>query len=141
MFKGENAMFKLIDIEGIGTKFAEMLKKAGIENQEDLLRTCSSRRGRFRLADQTGISHKLILKWTNQADLARINGIGEEYAELLEKAGVDSIPELAHRNPEHLYCTLKEKNEISHLVRQVPGLSQVVTWIEEAKKLPRAVYH
>ncbi len=137
---GDN-MHKLISIEGIGAKYAEMLKQAGIEDQEDLLRTCSSRRGRFKLADQTGISHKLILKWTNHADLARINGIGEEYAELLEKAGVDSIPELAHRNPENLYTALKEKNEVSRVVRHIPGLSQVVTWIAEAQKLPRAVYH
>lgn len=134
-------MYKLVQIEGIGKKYAEMLKQAGIENQDDLLQTCSSRRGRLRLATQTGISHKLILKWTNQADLARINGISEEYAELLEKAGVDSIPELAHRNPEHLHLALIEKNDMSHLVRHIPGLNQVVTWVEEAKKLPRAVYH
>lgn len=134
-------MHKLTQIEGIGAKYAEMLKQAGIEDQDDLLKTCSSRRGRFKLSNQTGISHKLILKWTNQADLARISGIGEEYAELLEKAGVDSIPELAHRNPEHLYDTLKQKNEVSHLVRHTPGLSQVVIWVEQAKKLPRAVYH
>ncbi len=134
-------MYKLTQIEGIGPKFAAMLKNAGIEDQNDLLHVCSSRRGRLRLAEQTGISHKLILKWTNQADLARVNGISEEYAELLEKAGVDSIPELAHRNPEHLYSELKEKNEVSHLVRCTPGLPQVVTWIEEAKKLPKLVYH
>ncbi|RUR18528.1 DUF4332 domain-containing protein [Legionella sp. km535] len=134
-------MYKLIQIEGIGPKFAAMLKQAGIEDQEDLLHICSSRRGRLKLAEQTGISHKLILKWTNQADLARVNGISEEYAELLEKAGVDSIPELAHRNPEHLYSILKEENEVSHLVRHIPGLPQVIHWIEEAKKLPKKVFH
>ncbi|MBL7481328.1 DUF4332 domain-containing protein [Legionella bononiensis] len=134
-------MYKLTQIEGIGPKFAAMLKQAGIEDQEELLRTCSSRRGRLKLAEQTGISHKLILKWTNQADLARVDGISEEFAELLEKAGVDSIPELAHRNPEHLYSVLKEKNEVSHLVRHIPGLPQVMNWIEEAKKLPKKVFH
>ncbi len=134
-------MNKLTQIEGIGSKYSEMLKRIGIEDQDDLLRVCSSRRGRFTLASKTGISHKLILKWTNQADLARVNGIDEEYAELLEKAGVDSIPELAHRNPEHLYTALKQKNDISHLVRQTPGLPQVEHWVNEAKKLPRLVYH
>ncbi|HAT8178566.1 TPA: DUF4332 domain-containing protein [Legionella pneumophila] len=134
-------MHKLIELEGIGPKYAEMLRRVGIESQEDLLRVCSGRRGRFRVAEQTGISHKLILKWTNQADLARVNGINEEYAELLEQAGVDSIPELAHCNPEQLYSSLKEKNEKCHLVQHIPGLSQVVTWVEQAKKLPRAVYH
>lgn len=134
-------MYKLTQIEGIGSKYSEMLKKAGISDQEDLLQTCSSRRGRLKLAEQTGISHKLILKWTNQADLARVHGISEEYAELLEKAGVDSIPELAHRDPQNLYSVLLEKNETRHLVRRVPSLPQVVTWVEEAKKLPRAVHH
>lgn len=134
-------MHKLSDLEGIGPKYAEMLKRVGIESQEDLLKTCNSRRGRFKISEQTGISHKLILKWTNQADLARIHGIGSEYAELLERAGVDSIPELAHRNPEQLHHFLKEKNDKFHLVRHIPGLSQIVTWIEQAKTLPRAVYH
>ncbi|MDP3269063.1 MAG: DUF4332 domain-containing protein [Legionella sp.] len=134
-------MYKLTQIEGIGPKYSEMLKKVGIENQDDLLKNCSNRRARLRLAEKTGISHRLILKWTNQADLARINGISEEYAELLEKAGVDSIPELAHRNPEHLYSSLLKNNEERHLVRHVPSLPQVATWVEQAKKLPRAVQH
>lgn len=134
-------MYKLTQIEGIGPKFAEILKNVGIENQTDLLRTCTSRRGRTKLEQQTHISHKLILKWTHQADLARIKGISEEYAELLEKVGVGSVPVLAHRNPEHLHATLKERNNTSHLVRHVPGLSQVVSWVEEAKRLPKAVTH
>ncbi|KGP63215.1 ferredoxin [Legionella norrlandica] len=134
-------MYKLTELEGVGPKYAEMLRRVGIVSQDDLLRVCSSRRGRFRIAEQTGISHKLILKWTSQADLARVNGINEEYAELLEQAGIDSIPGLAHCNPEQLYSSLKEKNEKCHLVQHIPGLSQVVTWVEEAKKLPRAVYH
>ncbi|KTD78786.1 DUF4332 domain-containing protein [Legionella waltersii] len=134
-------MHKLIELEGIGPKYAEMLKRVGIESQDDLLRTCNSRRGRFRIAGLTGISHKLLLKWTNQADLARISGIGEEYAELLERVGVDSIPELAHRNPEQLYSFLKEKNDKFHFVQHIPGLSQLMIWIEQAKQLPRAVYH
>lgn len=134
-------MYKLTQIEGIGPKFAQILKNAGIENQDDLLRSCTSRYGRTKLESQTQISHKLILKWTHQADLARIKGISEEYAELLEKSGVSSVPVLAHRNPEHLYSALRQTNECSHLVRRLPSLPQVTTWIDEAKKLPKAVLH
>jgi predicted flap endonuclease-1-like 5' DNA nuclease len=134
-------MYKLIQIEGIGTKAANLLTHAGVENQDDLLRTCRSRRGRTKLEEQTKISHEHILQWTHQADLARIRGVSEEYAELLEKAGVRSVPVLAHRNAQHLYASLIEKNENSHLVRRIPGLHQVETWIHEAKKLPKVVCH
>src|SRR5690606_5587850 len=91
----ERVMSRLTQIEGIGLKFADLLQQAGIDDQAKLLEACSTRKGRDTIAEQTGISHKLILKWTNQADLARISGIGEEYAELLERSGVDSVPELA----------------------------------------------
>lgn len=134
-------MYKLTQIEGIGSKYAQILKAAGIENQDDLLRTCSSRRGRSHVEDRTHIGHKYILKWTHQADLARVKGISEEYAELLERVGVRSVPALSHRNPEHLYEALREKNEISHLVRRIPGLVQVENWIKEAKGLPKVVFH
>ena len=134
-------MYKLIDIEGIGEKYAAMLKVAGIENQTQLLETCGQRNSRETLAEKTGISHKLILKWTNQADLARIKGIAEEYGELLERSGVDSVPELAQRNAEHLYHSLRETNEQLKLVRHLPGLTQVETWVTEAKNLPRAVHY
>lgn len=135
-------MDKLIDIEGIGERYASMLlEKAGIENQKQLLEACGHRTDRESLAQETGISYLLLLKWANRADLARIKGIAEEYADLLESCGVDSVPELAQRNASHLYKTLKEKNEDKHLVRKLPGLTQVESWIKAAKTLPRAVFH
>ncbi|MCC5792704.1 MAG: DUF4332 domain-containing protein [Legionellaceae bacterium] len=134
-------MAKLTQIEGIGVKFSQILQDAGIDDQEQLLAACAQRKGREKLATQTGISHKLILKWTNQADLARIHGIGEEYAELLERSGVDSVPELAQRNPDSLYEMLQKTNARLKLVRQTPAVSQISDWIEQAKSLPRAVFH
>lgn len=134
-------MNKLTQIEGIHEKFAALLQAAGIKNIPQLLEACGHRNGRLTVAEQTGISYKLILKWTNQADLARIHGIEEEYAELLERSGVDSVPELAQRNPENLYLTMKEINDKKQLVRRLPSLTQIESWINEAKTLPRAVYH
>lgn len=134
-------MVKLTEIEGIGEQYSQQLKSIGIEDQFQFLRACSERTGREKVAQQTGISSKLILKWTNQADLARINGIGEEYAELLERSGVDTVPELAQRNPESLHNKLQETNEKLALVRQTPGLAQVTSWITQAKDLPRMIYY
>ena len=91
------------------------------------------------LAEKTGISDKLLLEWVNHADLFRIKGVGEEYADLLEEAGVDTIPELAQRNPANLYEALEKANAQKKLVRQLPTRAQVESWVEQAKALPRVV--
>jgi predicted flap endonuclease-1-like 5' DNA nuclease len=95
--------------------------------------------GRAELEEKTGISHDLILEWVNLCDLFRIKGVGEEYSDLLEEAGVDTVPELAQRNPENLYAKLVETNDMKKLVRQLPSQRQVADWVEQAKSLPRAI--
>jgi predicted flap endonuclease-1-like 5' DNA nuclease len=132
-------MAKLVDVEGIDKKYAEKLIDIGIRNTDDLLNMGCSTKGRKSLADKTGISGDLILEWVNHVDLFRIEGVGEEYSDLLEEAGVDTVPELARRNPENLHAQLIEINKTKALVRHVPGLSQVQSWIEQAKTLPRVV--
>ena len=79
--------YKIIDIEGIGDVYAQKLIAAGINKVSELLEKCAAPKGRKALAEETGISEKLILKWTNHADLFRINGVGPQFAELLEAAG------------------------------------------------------
>jgi predicted flap endonuclease-1-like 5' DNA nuclease len=101
-------MTALIDIEGIGPKYAATLKEAGVTSTEDYLSKCASPKGRKAMAEATGISDKLILEWTNLADLFRIKGVGEEYADLLEEAGVDTVVELATRKPENLVAKMAE---------------------------------
>lgn len=132
-------MTKIIDVEGIGKVYAQKLKEAGLSTVEALLKEGASPQGRTDIEQKTGISHKLILEWVNLADLFRIKGIGEEYSDLLEEAGVDTIVELAQRNAENLHQKLVEINEQKKLVRQIPDLSQVTKWVEQAKKLPRVV--
>lgn len=134
-------MHKLIEIEGIGEHYAQLLHEEGLNYQEQFLSACCTRSKRKQLCKHTGISPKLILKWTNHADLTRIRGIGAEYAELLEKCGVDSVPELAHRRYDNLHHALLTTNQQYHLCRRTPGASMVKSWIEEAKHLPRAVHH
>jgi predicted flap endonuclease-1-like 5' DNA nuclease len=132
-------MTALIDIEGIGPKYAATLKEAGVTSTEDYLSKCASPKGRKAMAEATGISDKLILEWTNLADLFRIKGVGEEYADLLEEAGVDTVVELATRKPENLVAKMAEVNESKKLVRRLPVLSQVEDWVAQAKQLPRVI--
>lgn len=132
-------MTKIIDVEGIGKVYAQKLKGAGLSTVASLLKKGASPQGRKEIEEKTGISHKLILEWVNLADLFRIKGIGEEYSDLLEEAGVDTVVELSQRNAENLHQKLVEINLQKKLVRQIPGLSQVTKWVEQAKKLPRVV--
>jgi predicted flap endonuclease-1-like 5' DNA nuclease len=132
-------MTKLTEIEGIGDVYSAKLKAAGVDTVEELLETGATPRGRQGLEEKTGIGHKLILEWVNLADLMRIKGVGEEYADLLEEAGVDTVKELRNRNPDNLHAALVEINQQKKLVRQVPGRDQVAAWIEQAKALPPKV--
>jgi len=128
-------------IEGIGPTYSKKLKDEGIGTTEDLLEAGSTRQGRKELAKKTGISEKSILEWVNLADLFRIKGIGEEYSDLLEEAGVDTVVELSRRNPENLHAKITEINKKKKLVRRTPTLSQVKKWIEQAKTMPRKIEH
>ncbi len=134
-------MSDVIEVEGIGKVYAKKLKDAGIATDAHLLERGATRTGRKKLAEETGISEKRILRWVNHVDLFRINGVETQYAELLEAAGVDSIPELAQRDPKHLHPKLSEINDQKNLVRKLPALSQVADWVTQAKSLPRVVTH
>lgn len=134
-------MSKLSTIEGIGEKYSETLENAGVKSVEHLLKEGATRNGRKALAEKTNLSEKLILNWVNRADLFRIKGIGTQYADLLEFAGIDSVPELAQRNPENLLLKLQEVNDKKNLVRSMPYLKQVEKWVGRAKDLPKVVTH
>lgn len=133
--------YKIEEIEGIGPAYAEKLSGAGIASTDDLLDRCGSSRGRGEVAETTGLSAKQLLKWANMADLMRISGVGEEYSELLEAAGVDTVKELKHRNADNLAQKMQEVNEAKKLTRQVPSASQVSKWIEQAGSLEPKISH
>ena len=129
----------IIDVEGIGSTYETRLNNIGIYTVGDLLSDGATPNGRKTIAQETEISSKLILEWVNICDLYRIRGVGEEYSDLLEEAGVDTVPELARRNPENLHTKMSEVNEEKNLVRRLPSVSDVERWVEEAKKLPRVI--
>ncbi len=132
-------MTKLVAVEGIGEVYAQKLLAAGIATVEALLEVGASPKGREQLCDKTGIAASLILEWVNRVDLFRIKGVGEEYSDLLEVAGVDTVPELAQRNAENLYQKLVAANQEKKRVRKLPTQAQVGDWIAQAKALPRKV--
>jgi hypothetical protein len=132
---------RLIKIEGIGLAHFTKLKTLGIKTVEAFLERAADPGGRKKLAEDLGLSEKMILEWANLADLMRVKGVGEEYSQILEAAGVDSPLELSHRNPNQLYQKLLEVNAAKRLVRRVPSQRQVEGWIEEAKSIQRIVTH
>ena len=133
------ANYKVDDVEGIGPTYAEKLSAAGIADTDGLLEACKTKAGRKDLADKTGIGDAHILKWANMVDLYRIKGVGSEYAELLEAAGVDTVPELAQRNAANLAAKMVEVNDAKSLTRKVPTEADCDKWIAEAKTLGRAI--
>ena len=128
-------------IEGIGEAMGAKLQKAGIRSVNALLKKGAEPKGRKEIAEKSGISEAQILDWVNMADLFRIKGISTQYSELLKAAGVDTVKELAQRNPENLYKAMKEVNEQKRLVRLVPAQKAVASWVGQAKTLPRAVHY
>ena len=133
--------YKIIDIEGVGDVYAEKLTAVGIIKVEDLLEKCATPKGRAQLAADTGISDKLILRWTNHADLFRINGVGPQFAELLEAAGVDTVKEFRHRLAENLQPKLEETNAAKNICNRVPAVAEIQKMIDQAKELePKVTY-
>lgn len=128
--------YKIIDVEGIGNVNAKKLVEAGINTVDDLLQKAKTPAGRKTLEETTAISGKSILEWANHADLMRINGVGPQFSELLEAAGVDTVKELKHRVAENLQQKLEEINNKRNLVNRVPSVSEVQRMIDQAKELP-----
>lgn len=128
-------MTNIATIEGIGPVYAEKLTAAGAKTVEGFLDMAKDPKGRKALAEATGIDDGKILKWANKADLMRIKGVGEEYSDLLEAAGVDTVKELKHRKAENLHAKMEEVNAEKKLVRQTPSLKSVSDWIEQAKTM------
>ena len=131
--------YKIVDVEGIGPAYAEKLSKAGVKTTTQLLKLAATPAGRKNLAKESGLSEKLILNWTNKADLMRISGVGPQFSELLEAAGVDTVKELRTRNAGNLAEAMKATNEKKKLTRVSPPSSTVEKWVEAAKKLDATI--
>lgn len=133
------ANYKIEEIEGIGPAYGEKLRAAGINTTDKLFKACTTKKQRQQLAETTGIEEARILKWANMVDLFRVKGIGAQYAELLEAAGVDTVKELAQRKAENLTAKMEEVNAEKKLVRLTPALKSVQNWVAQAKELPRGL--
>ena len=136
------ANYKIEEIEGIGPAYGKKLRQANINSVDQLIKKGCDRIGRDELSDTTGLDASLILTWVNMADLFRVKGIGGEYAELLKKSGVDTVKELRNRNPDNLLAKMTEVNSAGRqLVRALPSLKMVESWVALAKELDPMVTH
>lgn len=133
------ANYKIEELEGIGEALGKKLRGVGITSTDKLLEGSKTRAQRKKLAEEADVSPKLILRFANMADLFRIKGVGQEFAELLEAAGVDTVPALAQRNAANLTAKMEAVNEEKKLTRRTPKAEEVEKWVAEAKDLPRAL--
>lgn len=130
------ANYKIEDVEGIGPSYGEKLRDAGIKDTDALLTACKTPKQRKELAEKTGLDTGRVLKWANMVDLYRITGVGSEFAELLEAAGVDTVKELGTRNATNLAAKMIEVNDAKKLCRRTPTEADATKWVAEAKTLP-----
>lgn len=134
-------------IEGIGPANGKKLRAAGIKTCERLLTLCCDKKGRKAVSGETGIGEAVLLEWANRADLMRIKGVGSEYSDLLEAAGVDTVKELRRRNAQNLTAAMVECNDAhvkktkKSIVRRTPSLGEVTRWIDQAKTLDPVITH
>ena len=133
------ANYPVIEVEGIGPVYGKKLNDAGIKNTDQLLNACKTKAMRVKLAADSGIDESHILRFANMVDLFRIHGVGSEYADLLEASGIDTVKELATRNPANLTAKMAEVNNEKKLVRRIPTEKMVEKWVNEAKTLPGAL--
>ena len=133
--------YRIEDIEGVGPSYGRKLGDAGIVVTEDLLKACGTAHGRKQVTAATGLQEKQLLKWANLADLMRVSGVGTQFSELLEAAGVDTVKELKHRKPENLAAKMREVNETKRLTRAIPPIKTVSRWVEQAKSLSPVISH
>ena len=133
--------YPIKEIEGIGPVYGEKLSGVGITNTKKLLDRCAAAKGRKEVAKETGLDDGQLLKWANLADLMRISGIGKQFSELLEAAGVDTVKELRNRRSDNLTAKMKEVNAEKKLTRATPSEKQVAAWVDQAKALKPLITH
>lgn len=133
--------YKIQTVEGIGPAFGQTLAKAGITTTAQLLKVCATAKGRAETSEKTGLKTEQLLKWANLADLMCIKGVGAQFSELLEAAGVDTVKELRTRVAANLHAKMLEVNTAARKVRRAPTLAEVQAWVAEAKGLDPVISH
>ncbi|MGD2042065.1 MAG: DUF4332 domain-containing protein [Acidimicrobiia bacterium] len=132
-------MARIDQVAGIDHRQATKLRKAGVRTSKSLTECAATRRGRTKLAKETGLSPKDLQLWVHHADLLRVRGIGAEYAVLLVEAGVDTLRDLRRRNPTALLAKIIGMNGSQKVVERLPTESMVESWISSAGELQPSI--
>ncbi len=128
------------ELEGVSAELGEKLKALNLNNSDKLLAAAAQVSDREALAEKLGVESRRVLELANRADLCRIKGIGQIYSDLLEFSGVDTVKELAQRNPANLHAAILE-HASAHKVQRTPSEADVANWVEQAKGMDRAVFY
>jgi predicted flap endonuclease-1-like 5' DNA nuclease len=131
---------RIDELYGVREELGAALKAQGLNDSDKLLAAAATPQDRAALAQRLGVDERDVLELANRADLARIKGIGRVYSDLLEQAGVDTVAELATRNPDHLYDKIAEV-AYEHFVQRLPRRADVASWVVQAQELPRALFY
>jgi predicted flap endonuclease-1-like 5' DNA nuclease len=130
-------MHAIGEIEDIDGGNEARLVGLGVRTTDDFLARAATPAGRSGLAAAVSVTEAVVLKWANCADLMRVDGIGMQFADLLEEAGVDTIPELAQRNAHNLHERVVQLNTQRALAGRAPTAPEIESWIAQAQALPR----
>ncbi|MFN2136448.1 MAG: DUF4332 domain-containing protein [Candidatus Promineifilaceae bacterium] len=133
------AVVDLLDLIGVDEAEMALLRESGADKASSLLAMAATPAGRSELADETGIADETILLGVKKMDLMRIEGVGPVYAELLLASGVETVPDLARRNPANLTAKMAEVNEKAHIAEALPSEEQAASWVAAANDLPRVI--
>jgi predicted flap endonuclease-1-like 5' DNA nuclease len=128
------------ELFGVREELHAALEAAGLHTSDQVLAASAHSRDRVALAARLNIDTKEVLELANRADLARIKGVGTVYSDLLEWTGVDTVAELAQRNPANLHAAIVKASDM-HFARQLPTPAQVAEWVAEAKTLERMLFY
>jgi predicted flap endonuclease-1-like 5' DNA nuclease len=137
---GQMTVYKVEQLRGATPWLSAMLRGSSIEDSDELLAACGPTAGRAALAEELGVEERRLLELCNRADLVRIRGVGRVYSDLLEFAGVDTVMELAQRNPDNLFAKMEELAG-QHSVRRLPRREDVHSWVAQAKTMDRKVFY
>lgn len=121
----------VIDVEGIGENFAGQLRGLGLADTEQLWSADPDR-----VAAVLDVRRTTVRQWQSMAELMALDGVGPQYAELLVRGGVPSIPELAAADAGTVAAAVREAeaNRDVRIQGNPVGEEHARKWVQAARE-------